>query len=171
MERPKPSVVCKDCNNLGYLSFECDNNNGDTEFCCPLCGKIDLSTIPSGKTTLYCPNCKTLVSQSWCLHGHNGCSLDVYYGMWFEIDGLIPIFSNASEANTFFAKYKAKKLNVINIKPICGCFGNCYEEKYQCPKAYNTGNPFNDYIIDCCDINCHKNIKPVWYNISENEYK
>jgi len=171
MERPEPSVVCKDCNNLGYFSFECDNNDDDTEICCPLCGKIDLLDIPSSNTALYCSNCKTIVSQSWCLHGHNGCSLDVYYGMWFEIDGRIPIFSTASEANTFFIKFKAKELKDINIKTVCGCFGNCSEEKYQCPKAHNTGNPYNDYIIDCCNLNCHKNIKPTWYNMSKYKSK
>jgi hypothetical protein len=161
MERPKPSVICKDCNHLGYLSFECNNNN-DSEICCPLCGKTGLLDVPASKKALYCSNCKTIVANSWCLHGHNGCSLDVYYGLWFEIDGLIPIFSNAEEANKFFKKYRVEKATDIIVKTVCGCFGNCYEEKYQCPKAYNTGNPFNDYINECCDLYCH-DVKPTWY--------
>jgi hypothetical protein len=165
MERPEPSVMCKDCNHLGYLSFECKTNDDDTEICCSLCGKTGLLAVPAANKALYCTNCKTIVSQSWCLHGHNGCSSDVYYGLWLEIDGIIPIFSTAEEANEFFIKYKAKELNNITVKPVCGCFGNCYKEKYQCPKAYNTGNPYNDYIVECCDLNCHKNIKPTWYDM------
>ena len=163
MERPKPSVICKDCNHFGYFSFECDNNDNDTEICCPLCGKTGLLDVTASNNALFCPNCKTIVSQSWCLHGHNGCTLDVYYGMWFEIDGLIPIFSTAEEANEFFIKYKAKELKNITVKPVCGCFGNCCKEKYQCPKAYNTGNPYNDYIDECCTL-YHSNLKPSWYN-------
>lgn len=167
MERPQPIVICKDCNHLGYFSFESETNNNDdindeTQICCPLCGKTSLLDIPASNQALFCAGCKTIVSQSWCLHGSNGCSLDVYYGMWFEIDGLIPLFSNAEEANKFFIKYKAKELD-IKVNPVCGCFGNCCEEKYQCVKAYNTGNPYQDYIVECCRL-AHTNKKPIWHN-------
>lgn len=94
IEQVKPTVICKYCNNLGYFSYECDNDNKDTEICCPLCKKINLLDIVSSNSALYCSNCKTIVSQSWCMRGHNGCSFDVHYGMWFEIDGFIPIFAN-----------------------------------------------------------------------------
>jgi len=160
MERPEPTVICKDCNNLGYFVFECDNGNGDTEFCCPLCGKTGLTDIPASNIASYCSNCKTIVSKSWCLHGHNGCSFNVYYGRWFESDRLVPIFSTLEDANEFFIKYKAKEL--LNVIVVCGCFGKCFEEKYQCPKAYNTGNPFNDYYEECCTL-AHCNKKPVWH--------
>jgi hypothetical protein len=82
--------------------------------------------------------------------------------MWLEMeDGKIPIFSTLEEANKYFIKYKSKELKGIKAK--CGCYGNCCREKYMCPKAYNTGNPFNDYIVECCSIN-HTNTKPKWYN-------
>lgn len=167
IRRPEPSVVCTDCNSLGYLSFLCNtDDNHDTDFCCPLCGKTCLIDIPTSEQALYCTNCKTIAAKSWCLHGHNGCSFDVYYGMWFEIDGMIPIFSTCEEAEKFFIDYKAKKLNV-NVELVCGCFGNCCEQKYQCPKAYNTGNPYHDHIVECCNLSHCKNVKPAWYNIAK----
>lgn len=169
MERPNPSVVCKDCNYVGYLSYEKYNNNNedyDVDFCCPLCGKISLLDISASNSALYCVNCKTIVSQSWCVHGHNGCTQDVHYGLWFEIDNLIPTFSTVEDANKFFIKYKAKELKNTIIKLVCGCYGNCCERKYQCPKAYNTNNSFNDYITECCTL-YQSNTRPIWFNHKE----
>lgn len=144
--RTDPAVVCKDCNCVGYFMYMDDDND---KICCPLCGKFELNNLESSESAKYCNCCRTVVWKSWCIHGHNGCDKNVYYGMWFETNKFIPTFEMIHDANAFVLTYK---LTRPDNTVVCGCTGHCDETLHQCTYAYNTGNPFHDYITECCNI-------------------
>ena len=159
IEIPKNGTPCRDCKTKGFFSYY-----SDEQLVCPLCGynededededdtDTDTDTLKKilGRNVNYCSNCNILYKIK-CQHGSNGCSMDTWYGSFiqeFEYNDKLyrgmPQFDDISECLKFpFSK----------IKWLCMCNNRCTDSKFQCKKAYNTNNPYNNYINCCCSNN------------------